>query len=215
MSSVPWKLPWPLLLPITWIMSLDRTAMTVAAPVMQKDLHFTLTQMSWILTAFHWAYAVASIPAGYVTARLGARLALVIANAVWSVLTAGIALVSAALPLAGLRFGLGAFQAVDMPASVTALKAWFPADERARANAALLAGVYLGPIAGAPLTAWLVAGWGWRMPFVVFGALGVISAGAWWLLFRDRPDQHAGVAPQERALIHAGQIGGHEERHAS
>ena len=23
--------------------------------VIQKDLHFTLTQMSWILTAFHWA----------------------------------------------------------------------------------------------------------------------------------------------------------------
>ena len=183
MSSMRWKLAWLLVLPITWIMSLDRTAMTVAAPVMQKDLHFTLVQMSWILTAFHWAYAIASIPAGYFTARIGARLALVIANAAWSVLTVAIAFAAAALPLAGLRFALGAFQAVDMPASVTAFRAWFPADERTRANAALLAGVYLGPIAGAPLTAWLVAGWGWRMPFLVFGVLGVVSAGAWWLLF--------------------------------
>jgi ACS family glucarate transporter-like MFS transporter len=215
MSSVRWKLAWLLVLPITWIMSLDRTAMTVAAPVMQKDLHFTLVQMSWILTAFHWAYAIASIPAGYFTARIGARLALVIANATWSVLTVAIAFAAAALPLAGLRFALGAFQAVDMPASVTAFRAWFPADERTRANAALLAGVYLGPIAGAPLTAWLVAGWGWRMPFLVFGVLGVVSAGAWWLLFRNRPDEHAGVAPEERALIRAGQPGAHEEGRAS
>jgi MFS transporter, ACS family, glucarate transporter len=215
MSSVRWKLAWLLVLPITWIMSLDRTAMTVAAPVMQKDLHFTLVQMSWILTAFHWAYAIASIPAGYFTARIGARLALVIANATWSVLTVAIAFAAAALPLAGLRFALGAFQAVDMPASVTAFRAWFPADERTRANAALLAGVYLGPIAGAPLTAWLLAGWGWRMPFLVFGVLGVVSAGAWWLLFRNRPDEHAGVAPEERALIRAGQPGAHEEGRAS
>jgi ACS family glucarate transporter-like MFS transporter len=215
MSSVRWKLAWLLVLPITWIMSLDRTAMTVAAPVMQKDLHFTLVQMSWILTAFHWAYAIASIPAGYFTARLGARLALVIANGAWSVLTFAIAFAAAALPLTGLRFALGAFQAVDMPASVTAFRSWFPADERTRANAALLAGVYLGPIAGAPLTAWLVADWGWRMPFVVFGVLGVVSAGAWWLLFRDRPDEHARVAPEERALIHAGQMEGHEKSHAS
>jgi ACS family glucarate transporter-like MFS transporter len=215
MSSVRWKLAWLLVLPITWIMSLDRTAMTVAAPVMQKDLHFTLVQMSWILTAFHWAYAIASIPAGYFTARIGARLALVIANATWSVLTFAIAFAAAALPLAGLRFALGAFQAVDMPASVTAFRAWFPAEERTRANAALLAGVYLGPIAGAPLTAWLVAGWGWRMPFLVFGVLGVVSAGAWWLLFRNRPDEHVGVAPQERALIRAGQPDTHEEGRAS
>ena len=62
-TSVRWRFAWLLFLPITWIMSLDRTAMTVAAPVIQKDMHFTLQQMSAILTAFHWAYAICSIPA--------------------------------------------------------------------------------------------------------------------------------------------------------
>ena len=95
-TAVRWKLAWFVVLPATWIMSLDRTAMTVAAPVMQKDLHFTLAQMSWILTAFHWAYAICSIPAGLFTARAGARLALVIANGAWSVLTL-------AIPFAGDR----------------------------------------------------------------------------------------------------------------
>ncbi len=188
MTSVRWKLAWLLVLPI---MSLDRTAMTVAAPIIQKDMHFTLAQMSWILTAFHWAYAVSSIPAGIFTAWAGARVALLIANAAWSALTLAIPFAGSAASLIGLRFALGGFQAVDMPASVTAFRHWFPLSERARANAALLTGVYLGPIIGAPLTIWLVS--------------GIVSALAWWLLFRDKPEAHAGVSDSERALIAAGQ----------
>lgn len=201
-----WRLAWFLVLPITWIMSLDRTAMTLAAPVMQKDLHLTLTQMSWFLTAFHWAYAICSIPAGIFTAWAGARLALVIANAVWSAFTFAIPFAGSIGALIGLRFGLGGFQAVDMPASVTAFKHWFPTAERARANAVLLAGVYLGPIVGAPLTAWLVGAYGWRMPFYLFGIVGIFSAVAWWFLFRDRPDLHPAASAQERAFIAAGQV---------
>jgi len=200
-----WRLAWLLVLPITWIMSLDRTAMTVAAPIIQKDLHLTLVQMSWILTAFHWAYAVCSIPAGIFTAWIGARVALLIANIAWSVLTLAIPFAGGVGILTALRFALGGFQAVDMPASVTAFKHWFPAGERARANAALLAGVYLGPIVGAPLTAWLVGAYGWRAPFLLFGVLGVGSAIAWWLFFRDTPDHHTGVAPEELAVIADGQ----------
>lgn len=205
-SSVRWQFAWFLFLPITWIMSLDRTAMTVAAPVMQKDLHFTLTQMSWILTAFHWAYAICSIPAGIFTAWAGARVALVIANAAWSALTLAIPFAGTATALTGLRFALGGFQAVDMPASVTAFKNWFPTGERARANSALLAGVYLGPIIGAPLTVYLVDAFGWRAAFIAFGGLGIVSAVIWWLLFRDTPGQHRGVSEAERLLIREGQL---------
>jgi ACS family glucarate transporter-like MFS transporter len=205
MKSVRWKLAWLLVMPISWIMSLDRTAMTVAAPIIQKDMGFTLIQMSWILTAFHWAYAIFSIPAGVFTVWAGARVALLIANAVWSVLTLAIPFAGSAAALTGLRFGLGGFQAVDMPASITAFKHWFPGGERARANSALLAGVYLGPIVGAPLTIWLVAAYGWRAAFIAFGALGIASAIAWWLLFRDSPQAHPAVSEDERALIRAGQ----------
>jgi ACS family glucarate transporter-like MFS transporter len=205
MKSVRWKLAWLLVMPITWIMSLDRTAMTVAAPIIQKDLHFTLVQMSWILTAFHWAYAIFSIPAGIFTVWAGARVALLVANAAWSVLTLAIPFAGSAAALTGLRFGLGGFQAVDMPASITAFKHWFPAGERARANSALLAGVYLGPIVGAPLTAWLVGAYGWRAAFIAFGALGIASAVAWWFVFRNSPDGHPEVSGDERAFIRAGQ----------
>jgi ACS family glucarate transporter-like MFS transporter len=205
-TSVRWRLAWLLVLPITWIMSLDRTAMTVAAPVMQKELHFSLGQMSVILTAFHWAYAIFSIPAGIFTAWAGARVALLIANAAWSVLTIAIPFAGGASALSALRFALGGFQAVDMPASMAAFRNWFPTAERARANSTVLAGVYLGPIVGAPLTAWLVSAHGWRAAFILFGVLGVVSAILWWLLFRDTPGAHSAVSPEERAMIVQGQV---------
>ena len=180
--------------------------MTVAAPVMQKDLHLTLTQMSWILTAFHWAYAIFSIPAGFFTAWAGARLALLIANAAWSALTLAIPFAGGATALSVLRFSLGGFQAVDMPASVSALKAWFPTAERARANSALLAGVYLGPIVGGPLAAWLTGAYGWRASFAVFGILGIASAIVWWFTFRNTPGEHPAVSQDERRFIAAGTL---------
>ena len=142
--------------------------------------------------------------AGFFTAWAGARVALFIANAAWSVLTLAIPFAGGAVSLAALRFGLGGFQAVDMPASVSAFKAWFPTAERARANAALLAGVYLGPIVGAPLAAWLTAAYGWRLAFVAFGAAGILSAIVWWLAFRNTPAEHPAVSEDERALIAAG-----------
>ncbi len=206
MTAVRWRLAWLLVLPITWIMSLDRTAMTVAAPVMQKDLHLSLAQMSWILTAFHWAYAIFSIPAGFFTAWAGARVALLVANAAWSALTLAIPFAGGVTALTGLRFALGGFQAVDMPASVSAFKAWFPTAERARANSALLAGVYLGPIVGAPLAAWLTGAYGWRAAFVIFGALGIASALVWWFAFRNTPAEHAAVSDAERRHIAAGMV---------
>ncbi|SMG34164.1 MFS transporter [Paraburkholderia susongensis] len=203
-TVVRWKLAWLLFLPITLLMSLDRTAMVVAAPIIQKDLGFSLQQMSWILTAFHWSYALLSIPAGMFAAYFGARIALVVANAAWSVLTLAIPFAPSVGALTGMRLLLGGFQAVDWPSSIASFKQWFPTAERSRANSALLAGVYLGPILGAPITALLVSDFGWRSAFLTFGLLGLVSAVLWWTFFRNTPDEHPGVSDDERAYIRKG-----------
>jgi hypothetical protein len=49
-----WRLMFFLIGPITFVMSLDRTAMVVAAPTIQNEFGFTLVQKSWILTSFSW-----------------------------------------------------------------------------------------------------------------------------------------------------------------
>ena len=44
---------------------------------------------------------------------------------------------------------------------------------------------------------------GWRAAFAVFGSLGLIWAGVFYLWFRDNPADHAGVNAAERELLRA------------
>ncbi len=83
-----WWMVWLLIGPITFVMSLDRTAIVVAAPVIQKEYGFSLVEMSLILTSFSWTYAFLQVPAGWLAERVGPRRALYWANLLWSILTA-------------------------------------------------------------------------------------------------------------------------------
>ena len=76
---------WLLIGPITFVMSLDRTAIVVAAPVIQKEYGFSLVDMSLILTSFSWTYAFLQVPAGWLAERAGPRRALYWANLLWSI----------------------------------------------------------------------------------------------------------------------------------
>ena len=97
-----WWMVWLLIGPITFVMSLDRTAIVVAAPVIQKEYGFSLVEMSIILTSFSWTYAFLQVPAGWLAERIGPRRALYWANLLWSLLTA-------ATPLG---FSVGSFVAI-------------------------------------------------------------------------------------------------------
>jgi ACS family glucarate transporter-like MFS transporter len=73
-----------LLAPITFVMSLDRTAIVIAAPTIQSEYHFTLVQMSFLLTSFSWTYALFQVPSGWLAERFGPRKMLYWANLLWS-----------------------------------------------------------------------------------------------------------------------------------
>ena len=199
-----WRMALLLLGPITFVMSLDRTAMVVAAPAIRGEYHFSLVQMSLILTSFSWTYAFLQVPAGWFAERFGPRRALAVANLLWSVLTAATPLGGGFASFVTIRALLGAGQSADWPASVLALRRWFPARERAGGNSVLLGGLYLGPIAAAPITVAVMLNFGWRWVFVGFGLLGLLLGIAWWLGFRDDPLDHPALGEAERAVLRTG-----------
>ena len=53
----------------------------------------------------------------------------------------------------------------------------------------------------APIAYFLINGWGWRVSFVVFGAIGLVWAAAWQLWFRNSPSDHPAVNAAELAWI--------------
>jgi MFS transporter, ACS family, glucarate transporter len=199
-----WRLMFFLLAPITFVMSLDRTAIVVAAPTIQNEFGFTLVEMSWILTSFSWTYALLQVPAGWLAERFGPRRMLYWANLLWSLLTAATPLGGSFAGFAAIRALLGVGQSADWPSSVVAIQRWFPRGERAKGNSILLGGLYLGPIAAAPITTWVILQFGWPWAFYSFGIIGILIGIAWWVLFRDNPAEHPAITHEEATYIMAG-----------
>ncbi len=199
-----WGLMYFIIFPLTFIMSLDRTNITVSAPIIQKQFHFSLFSMSLILTSFAWTYAFLQIPGGLLSERLGSRKALTYADLWWSIWTVFTAVGTSVASFVGIRGLLGIGQAADWSASVNSIKRWFPKHERARANSILLGGLYLGPIIGTPLTVAIVSTLGWQWSFYIYGVAGGIIGIIWWYFYRDKPQDHPKMTKDELNYIESG-----------
>jgi MFS transporter, ACS family, glucarate transporter len=204
-NHLRWKIVALLVAPLTFVMTLDRTAMAVAAPTIQSELGLSIVEMSMILTIYFWAYAIGQMPAGRAAERFGSRKVLFGTSALWSLMMLVTPFGTSFAWLFGCRLVLGGAQSADWSSSVVALKRWFPTSERAKANALLLGGLYLGPIVSAPLTAWTIARFGWHAVFYGFGALGLLLGMVWWFGYRDAPAAHPLITREEVEYIGAGQ----------
>src|ERR1700677_3617015 len=202
-GGLRWGLMVFLIPPIPFVMSLDRTAIAVAAPTIQHEYGFSLVEMSVILTSFSWTYALLQVPSGWLAERFGPRRTLFWANVMWSALTAATPLGFNLTSFVGLRALLGVGQAAGWPSSIVAIRRWFPLAERGKGNSILLGGLYLGPIAAAPITTWVILMFGWRWAFYGYGLLGIMLGVAWWVFFRDHPQEHPNITPEEQQIIGA------------
>jgi ACS family glucarate transporter-like MFS transporter len=204
-SNLRWKVVTLLVAPITFVMTLDRAAMTVAAPTIQKEFGLTIVEMSLILTVYFWTYALGQIPAGRMAEDKGSRKVLFSTSVLWSIMMMVTPLGSTFNWLFGCRAILGGAQSADWSSGIVAVKRWFPRSERASGSSIVLGGLYLGPIVAAPLTAWTIQNFGWQVVFYAFGALGLLLGVVWWFGYRDNPREHPLVTEQEVAYIAAGQ----------
>jgi len=65
-------------------------------------------------------------------------------------------------------------------------------------------GSRLGGMLSAPVALLIIARWGWRESFVIFGLIGVVWAAAWYAWYRDRPEEHPAMTSEELAQINDG-----------
>src|SRR5208337_4856540 len=72
----------------TFINSVDRGALGVAAPSIMKELHLNPAMMGIVLSSFFWTYFLMNIPSGALADRFGAKATLGWAAFVWSFLSA-------------------------------------------------------------------------------------------------------------------------------
>jgi MFS transporter, ACS family, aldohexuronate transporter len=182
---------------------LARNSLAALAPQLQGVLDITVGQYSYIVGAFQLAYTVMQPVCGFVVDRIGLRLGLPLFAAAWSITNMAHALAGGWMMLAGFRGLLGMSEAAVIPAGMKAIAEWFPARERSVATGWFNAGTSLGAMLAPPIVIGVSLVSSWRFAFVVTGALGLIWAAAWYLVYRP-PEQHPAITEEEQAYITAG-----------
>ena len=188
---------------------LDRICISTAAPAIKADLGLRDAEMGLVFSAFTFAYAVFEIPSGWFADRFGARLTLTRIVVWWSAMTAATGLTVGFRSLAAVRFLFGLGEAGTLPATARTYARWLPHAERGRAfGLAIMTGA-LGGALTQPIVVLLLGVTTWRHAFAMFGAVGLVWAGAWWAWFRDDPAEHRAVNAEELREI---RVGGAERR---
>ncbi|MCI2422336.1 MFS transporter [Saccharopolyspora sp. K220] len=179
---------------------MDRSALSVAATPISKEFGLTPGQMGLLLSAFLWSYLLCLIPAGIITDRMGTRWTNAISIAVWSAATVLVGVVRGFGALVGARLLMGIGESTTYPACGRVVQEWAPAAERGRVVATYNSGAYAGPALGSIVTAALVTEFGWRIAFVILGAVGFGWLAAWLVWFRD-PAKARWLSTEERDKI--------------
>ena len=175
---------------------LDRAALSVAAPLIAKDMQLDPAQLGIVFSSFFVGYALFCFVGGFASDRIGPKNVFSIAMTVWSVFCGMTAAATGLVSLLVVRviFGMG-----EGPFSSTANKFvsnWFPRPEQASAVGMANAGQPLGAALAGPVVGLLAVAAGWRVSFVVIAVIGLVWTAAWMWLATDRPEQHSWLAPE-------------------
>lgn len=183
-----------------------RSALSLAAPSLSKDLGIDPLQLGIVFSAFGWSYVIAQVPGGWLLDRFGAPRVYLWVIVAWSIITVAHGAVvwlsgaAAVTALFALRFLVGLAEAPSFPANARVVASWFPARERGTASAVFNAAQYFATVLFAPLMGWIVADFGWPWVFVTMGALGLVVSLFWPRVVRD-PRDHPRLGAGELGLL--------------
>ena len=204
-TRIRWKVMFTVFL-IATVSYLDRTNLSVAAPVIRQQLHLSPTQLGLVLSAFSWSYALAQIPAGFVAAWLRPRRTYFAALWLWCIL---LALTTTATSFGAwifFRIPFGLAEAVTWPAASVLMSKWFPRIEYSQAMSLQNLGLVVGAAVAPPIVAFIIAFWGWKAAFIITGLIAGLLGTLFYIYTKDDPADDPRVSPEELAWIRHDQV---------
>ncbi|MDR3565006.1 MAG: MFS transporter [Negativicutes bacterium] len=194
---------------------MDRVNISVVAPAVSKEFNFDKITMGFIFGAFSLAFALGQIPGGWMGDRFGPRKVLTTIVVYWSLMTIATAQAFSYLSFLVIRFFFGLGEAGAFPTATRAMQFWYPKSERGFIQGITHSFSRFGAAVVPPIAVSIMALWGWRAVFYVFGGAGVLWAICFYFVYRNRPEDHAGVNEAELAYIReAAEQGGRLQAHS-
>lgn len=191
-----------LLFGVTTVNYLDRQVLSILAPTLTRDLHWSEADYGNIVSWWSIAYGIGLLFMGRVMDRIGVRRGFGVAVSTWSLAAMAHAIVRTVTGFSLARFFLGLGESGNFPGANKGVAEWFPKKERALAIGLFNAGTNVGVVAAALLVPWIALTLGWRWAFVVTGSLDLIWLALWLAAYRD-PSEHRRVSTAELAYIHS------------
>ena len=188
---------------------LDRVNISIAGSSIAADYGLANQQLGWVFSSFLLGYALFQTAGGWLSDKLGPRRVLTVGVVWWGIFTALTAVVPSQMRIAlllfvAIRFLLGAGEAVIYPASNQFVSWWIPTQERGIANGIIFAGVGVGAGITPPAISYVMFHYGWRSSFWMSAIIGLVAGLVWFLIARDKPEDHPSVYPAELRHIQSG-----------
>ena len=189
-----------LLFTSTVINYLDRQTLSILAPFLKVDFHWTNTDYAAIVIAFRIAYSLGQTVCGRLIDRVGTRRGITLTVGAYSLVSILTPLANGLRSFAFFRFLLGAGESANWPAATKAVSEWFPKSERGLATALFDSGSSIGGAIAPFLLLGIYTRWGWRPAFIVPGMLGFLWLVLWRWLYHP-PETHPFISAEERSML--------------
>ena len=177
---------------------LDRAVIPNLVEPIRREFQFSDAQLGALTgLAYGVSFALAGLPLAYLADRINRRKMLSVLIVVWSALTACAAACQHYWTLFITRLGVGAAEAGGAPAAISLVVDLFPARSRSTALGIYLAGISIGALANAWVTAVIAADYGWRWALLAAGVPGIAFGLLSWATLEDVP--HGSRDPRDSA----------------
>ena len=184
----------------TVINYIDRQTLSLLAPYLKQDFHWTNTDYANLVIAFRVAYSIGQTLNGRLMDRIGTKRGLTLTVLWYSIVSVLTPLARGFYSFMGFRFFLGLGESGNWPGATKAVSEWFPKQERGLATALFDSGSSIGGAVAPFVVLWLYFRWGLRPAFIVPGLLGFLWLIAWRWLYH-LPQDHPRISIAEQQMI--------------
>ncbi|HWI80504.1 MDR family MFS transporter [Ramlibacter sp.] len=169
----------------TIMQALDTTIANVALPHMQGSLQASQDQITWVLTSYIVASAIALPLTGWLCSQWGRRRVFIVSVIGFTLASALCGLATSLAGIVAARLLQGIFGAALVPLSQAVLLDINPLERIGQAMAIWGAGIMVGPILGPMLGGWLTENFDWRWVFFINLPVGLFAL---WGIVRYLPE---------------------------
>jgi MFS family permease len=176
------------LVALLWVVAVlnyvDRQVVFSLFPLLQADLKLGNVELGLLSSVFLWIYGVLSPFSGYLADRFGREKMIGASLLVWSAITLATGASRTYGQLIAARGLMGLSEACYLPAALGKIARHHGSSTRSLAVGIHQSGLYAGLILGGAAGGWAGERFGWRLPFLVLGGVGMVYAAVMAGFFR-------------------------------